>query len=337
MKIKGKGLTDQGVIRQNNEDFFFVDNDLGLYIVCDGVGGSRSGEVASKLAAETCTELIKRNKHIIDEYFCVGNSDSLVLTLIQTAILEACKIVHNEGLKKAECKGMSTTMTALLTLNSRAVLGHVGDSRLYLVRNNEVHQVTEDHTLGSEMRERYAMSQTAITANKFDSVLSRSIGHHESVEVDTLIFDMLPGDQMVLCSDGFHNYLRDAVELIPMIKHDRVETSLKTMIEFAIHRGGRDNITTILIETSLEETIYQNFDEDKTEILNNLSLLTNIYLFKNLNFIRLNRILAKCEIYEVPSGEIICEAGVNPEGVLIIPKKKMGKFKNSKNAITLDN
>jgi serine/threonine protein phosphatase PrpC len=310
------GLTDVGAVRDNNEDYHFIDNEIGLYIVCDGVGGSKGGEVASKMATEVCVNFIQQNKHIIEEYYCLGNNDSLVRQLMQAAMLESCKSVYHAGLNDLNLNGMSTTMTAMLTLNNKVVLGHVGDSRLYLIRNNQVHLVTEDHTIGNEMRQNHFFTAPGVPTSQYDSVLSRSIGHQESVEVDIMMFDLIPTDKLLLCSDGFYNYLSRPIEIIPMVDEDN-RKALRTMINYAIHRGGTDNITCILIDVSLEESSYENLKFDKSELLNDLSILEN-YLFRNLSFIRLNQILNRCETYEIDPCEIICEEGQSPDGLFII-------------------
>ncbi len=317
MRVLGTGMSDTGVIRPNNEDYFHVDNELSLYIVCDGVGGSKCGEVASKMAAESCAEFIRNNKRLISDYYCT-NDESLVIDLMHHAISEACLKVYTAGMNSKKYSGMATTLTALLFLNQKAVLGHVGDSRCYLARNNQVHAVTEDHTLGKEMRERGSMSEEEIKSQKLDHILNRCIGHYQNVEIDTLFFDILPGDQLILCSDGLHNYLREPIQLLPMLESDEQSTSLKRMLEFAIHSGGRDNITAILVEMKLEESLYMNFDVDKAELLNDFLFLSNIYLFKNLNFIRMNRILNKCETREFEEGAIVCPKGESPKGIYIL-------------------
>jgi len=213
---------------------------------------------------------------------------------------------------------MASTMTALLFINDKAILGHVGDSRLYLARNNQVYVVTEDHTLGREVRERQVMSEEDIKKNKLDHILNRSIGYFKSVEVDTLVFDILPGDELILCSDGLHNYLRRPVQLLPMLEHDEVNSSLKEMVEFALKGGGSDNISVIIIQTKLEDSIYMGFDSGRNELLNDFSILDKIYLFKGLNFIRINRLLNVCETIEFAPGDTIKQLNERLTGVYIL-------------------
>ena len=130
MKVRGSGISDVGVVRSINEDYYLIDDDLGLYIVCDGVGGGNGGEVASKLAAENCATFLKENEHIIEEYFCLGNNDALIHNLLQDAIQNSCESVFAKSKSDSKLSGMSTTLTAVLILNSRVIMGHVGFSPL---------------------------------------------------------------------------------------------------------------------------------------------------------------------------------------------------------------
>lgn len=317
MRIEGKGLSDQGLKRSRNEDFIHVDNDRSLYIVCDGVGGTGNGNIASKMAAESCAAYIEQGEASFNEFYKTGKIQHLE-DLVRNAMQNACGDVYYEAHKRPSLKGMASTMTTVLVVNDRAILGHVGDSRLYLIRNNQVYVVTEDHTLGKDLRERHEMSEEEIKLNKFDHILNRSIGYFKSVEIDTLVFDILPGDELILCSDGLHNYLRTPVQLVPMLEHEEANTSLKEMVQFALNGGGADNISVILIQTKLEESVYMGFDSGRTELLNDFSILHKIPLFKDLSFIRINRLLNVCETNEYSKGETILEKGDQIKGVYIV-------------------
>lgn len=333
MQIKGSGISDVGIVRDNNEDFYHINEELGLYIVCDGVGGGNGGEVASKIAAETCSQYIETNQHIIEEYYCLGNNDALIQSLMDRAIKHACKTVYTEGQNQPHLNGMSTTMTAVLILNSKVLMGHVGDSRLYLIRNNNIYQTSEDHTIGNEIREKSISSHTAASANRFDSVLKKSIGFHATIDADTMLFDILPGDKLLLCSDGLYNNITKDVEFLPILKKDR-DKALVELIELANHRGGRDNITCIIIETSLEEQAYENLKVDRNELLQNLEVFENL-LFKGLTFTRLNRLVHTVETYEIEEGEIICDKGQCPHGLFIILNGCIEVYKDEQHFGTL--
>lgn len=317
MRIEGIGLSDTGLKRARNEDHILTDNDLNFYVVCDGVGGGGNGDVASKMAAEACHKYVKNGEKFFNDFYKTGNI-KILEDLLRNALNEACHDVYSAAHKNHKLTGMASTMTAVLFVNDRAILGHVGDSRLYLIRNNQVYVVTEDHTLGREARETHAMSEEEIKNNKLDHILNRSIGYFKSVEVDTLIFDILPGDELILCSDGFHNYLRSPVQIIPMIEHDEVNTCLSEMVQFAINGGGSDNISVILIRTKLEESLYMGFDSGKAELLNDFSIISKTQIFKDLNFIRLNRILNVCEMKDYYAGDTIATKEDRIEGIYIV-------------------
>ena len=330
MRIEGKGLTDQGLKRSKNEDFIHIDNERKLYIVCDGVGGAGNGMVASKMAAESCASFIEQGTSAFDDFYKTGNIHHLE-TLVKDAMQHACSEVFYAAHKNSKFHGMASTMTSVLFVNYRAILGHVGDSRLYLVRNNQVYVVTEDHTLGREVRERQEMTEEDIKKNKLDHILNRSIGYFKSVEIDTLVFDILPGDELILCSDGLHNYLRTPVQLIPMLEHEESNACLSEMVQFAINGGGNDNISVILIQTKLEESIYMGFDSGRTALLNDFSILNKIYLFNDLTFIRTNRILNVCETVEYAKGEVIISKDSTVEGVYIVYNGELEYIDNDKN------
>ncbi len=317
MRIEGLGLSDPGLVRARNEDYIITDNDLNFYVVCDGVGGSGNGNIASKLAAESCRAFLKANESFFNDYYKTGNI-KILETLLRSAIDEACYEVYKAAHADSKLHGMASTLTSVLIVNDKAIVGHVGDSRLYLIRNNQVYTVTEDHTLGREARSREEMSDEEIKKHRLDSILNRSIGCYRSVEIDTLIFDILPGDELILCTDGMHNYLRNPVQLIPFLEHDEINTALSQMVQFAIDGGGSDNISVILLRTKLEESIYMGFSDEKTNLLNNFNILSKSFLFKDMNFIRLNRLMNVMEIFPFSAGEIIVEKGVILDGLYLI-------------------
>lgn len=217
---------------------------------------------------------------------------------------------------------MASTMTVVLILNREVFLGHVGDSRLYLLRNNYAHLVTDDHTLGQEMLNHKKISKSSAELNKLNSVLSRSIGTNHHVKVDTFSFDIIPGDNLLLCSDGLSNYIKTPLELLPMVDSN-IDTSLQNLIDYGISRGGSDNITTVMISAILEEKQYHDFDHDKIEILDNFSLVERCPFFRKLSFKSINTILPECELKDFSDGETICKSGKSTNGIYIVIEGKV--------------
>ena len=201
------------------------------------------------------------------------------------------------------------------------------DSRLYLIRNNNVYQVSEDHTIGQEIREKSISSTPPASVNKFDSILKRSIGFTESIEVDTMFFDIIPGDQLIICSDGLYNNITRPIEFLPIIEKP-LDEALIELVDLSNRRGGKDNITCILLEASLDESLYGDLGNDRGDLLNDLSILDN-YLFKDLNFTRLNRIIHTVNTYEIDQDVIICDVDQCPNGLFIVLKGTIDVYRDN--------
>jgi serine/threonine protein phosphatase PrpC len=200
--------TDVGRVRDVNEDSFLVDEALGLFIVADGMGGHAAGEVASNIAVHTCRETVSRERELIGKFERGTDNTSRkdVLRLMELAVQNACTSVYAEAQKDPSKRGMGTTLVALLIIGARGFIAHVGDSRIYLTRNGSVHQLTEDHSLINELLKRGRLTPEQIAKLNMKNAVTRAVGVYESVEVDTLDFDVLAGDTFLLCSDGLSEY-----------------------------------------------------------------------------------------------------------------------------------
>jgi serine/threonine protein phosphatase PrpC len=234
-------VTDVGRVRNVNEDSFLVDKKLNLFVVCDGMGGHAAGEVASQLAARYFREAVVASREMIDDFErgtgSVKRED--ILQMLQRAVQEACEKVHAEGQNDDTKRGMGTTLTALLVVGSRGFLAHVGDSRLYLVREGQVHQLSEDHSLINELLKRGRLTKEQIDKVQYKNAVTRAVGVYESVEADTLDFDVLGGDRYLLCSDGMHGYFKTG-ELAQYFVAAPDETIAQTLVDLSNDRGGKD-------------------------------------------------------------------------------------------------
>jgi serine/threonine protein phosphatase PrpC len=247
LKITSYGLTDLGKRRQSNEDAYMCDDEIGLWIVADGMGGHAAGEVASQEAVDTVYGMVKRGKLAID--FGGEFSEEKARAgarLLEGAVQAATYMVFAMAELDANKAGMGTTMSAMMSLGDHAVLAQVGDSRIYRVRSTDVAQLTEDHTLIA-----WQLKQGLITADeakhsRHRNVITRAVGNRDYVQVDTMLVELELGDQFLLCSDGLHGYLRP--QEIPEITAAGGEVSVRRFIELANSRGGRDNITAVLVE-----------------------------------------------------------------------------------------
>ena len=208
-----------------------------LLVVCDGMGGSNAGEVASALAAEI----------VVRELTSAPTED--LPTAIARAIEAANHEVWTQSRAKPECSGMGTTCTLLALRAGVALVGHVGDSRAYLVRAQRAHLVTRDHSLVADLVERGQITVDQARTDPRRNVVTRSVGVAPDVEVDvTAAGDTLkPGDAIVLCSDGLHGVVTDA-EIAAIVSAEAPEEACVSLIALANERGGPDNITVAIAQ-----------------------------------------------------------------------------------------
>lgn len=246
MEIDATGLTDVGQQREINEDYFYVDNSRGLFIVCDGVGGHAAGEVASHKAIEFTIDYLEKHWHEIDSAGKSPTGYYKLTQLVETAIHKTCKRIKALADTVPDLQGMATTLTLLLVVDGNAIVGHVGDSRLYIKRNDEVFQLTTDHTLLQEIETVYSdVDPTSI--KKFANCLTRSVGSDVNVAVETLMFEARRHDVLLLCTDGLSNYFTDDSTVAAMLSGNHVNQIASSLVLFANGCGGSDNITALVI------------------------------------------------------------------------------------------
>lgn len=271
MEIDATGLTDVGQRREINEDYFFVDNSRGIFIVCDGLGGHAAGEVASHKAIEFTIEYLTEHWSEV-ESACKTPAGYYKLTqLVERAIHQTCKKIHAIAEMDPDLRGMATTLTLLLVVDGNAIVGHVGDSRLYIKRTDKVFLLTTDHTLYNEMINDYEQVDIS-SIKKFQHCLTRSVGNNESVAVETLIFEARAQDVLLLCTDGLSNYFEDEELVAELLDENHVNTIANNLVQFANQCGGSDNITALVIRI-LDVDDFQlnthrvriNLDDDSTQ------------------------------------------------------------------------
>jgi serine/threonine protein phosphatase PrpC len=248
LRRTGHGRTDLGRKRKSNEDAFFLDDELGLYIVADGMGGHAAGEVASREAVDTLYGMVKRGigklRALVDP---VSEEDTrAACRLLESAVQAATYFVFSIAEIDRDKSGMGTTISALLILGDYAITAQVGDSRIYLVHGSAVEQLTEDHTLIAWQLKQGLITPQEALKSPHKNVITRAVGNREYVQVDTRCVPLVPGVRLLLCSDGLHGYLKD--EDIPGIVAMGGTGSVTRFIQLANERGGKDNITAILVE-----------------------------------------------------------------------------------------
>ena len=265
MRIRTFGISDVGKKRERNEDSFLINDDLGLLVVADGMGGHLGGEFASKLAVSTIEDVLKALES--DPEMTLPQGTSLrhgdYSTYLRYAIQSASRNIYEKALSDATLHGMGTTTVVTLFRNNRAYIANVGDSRAYRIRGSEIKQITKDHSLVGEQIRAGIISEEDARAHRLKNIITRSVGFQEEVESDVDVLILRTGDKFVMCSDGLSNLIKDH-EICDIITGNKnLESSCRHLIDIANERGGDDNITVVLAEVNDidDESTISNDDE----------------------------------------------------------------------------
>ncbi len=309
------GLTDVGRKRQHNEDAMLVDAALGLYVVADGMGGHAAGEVASARATEVVRQHVMTNRPVLKELAAnpTQANRSSGAALVEVAVQRACADIYRMAAADAAKRGMGTTFVCLVIAGSKGVIGHVGDSRVYLIRNGQCHRLTEDHTLVAAQLKAGTINKEQAATSQYRNVITRAVGIQESVQVDTLIVDLLPGDTFILCSDGLHGYLQDE-EVAPIAAAVALKELPKKFIALANERGGKDNITTVVVAISGDAVSA----EESAEAQSRMEALRKIPLFRHLTYKEQTAVLSIATTRTYPGGREIVVEGQPGEELFVV-------------------
>ena len=260
MSIEASGRTDVGKKRTSNEDSFVILPDQGLFVVADGMGGHAAGEVASRLAVES-----------IERHISGGSAaeDSTLPSSMQTPpspresqlpiparkVLNAIRLANQEIVRSVRKdhsrRGMGTTVVIAYIQGNRAYIGSVGDSRAYLARDEEIMQLTCDHTFVNEQVMAGTLTSSEAKRHPARNILTRAVGSQDIVEPDLVEQELEQGDRLLLCSDGLTTMLDDADILKTLLRHPNdLEGGCRALIEAANERGGDDNVTVVLVQAA---------------------------------------------------------------------------------------
>ncbi len=236
------GATDVGRVRAHNEDSFLVDAQRGVFLVADGMGGHAAGEIASAIASEAVGAALRQG---VDGG--LGADDLGVV--MRECIHQAHRSILNYSATKPETRGMGTTMTALVICDDGAFrVGHIGDSRCYVLRDGELEQVSRDHTWVQREVDEGRLTPMGARRHRLSHVLSRALGADSLDEPDVYAGTLLPGDLVLLCSDGLTGMLTDRLLRRILTREAELHELVADLILGANERGGRDNITAVLIK-----------------------------------------------------------------------------------------
>jgi len=248
MLITAEGITDVGRVRISNQDSLLVDCESGIFIVADGMGGHRGGEVASRICVDQIRNFLEVKKPIIQQIddMALPSAQHTLKNFLAQAINQASLRIYERSLEEPDLKGMGTTAIVLLVHQGYAIVGHVGDSRLYLLRSRFLYQITNDHSLVNEQFQAGLITKEEAETFQLKNIITRSVGYQEEEDVDTACFPLEVGDLLLLCSDGLHGKLSNSEIYQQLILS--ASKSAQRLVDQANALGGDDNITVIMVE-----------------------------------------------------------------------------------------
>ena len=329
MELAFSAATDVGRQRTHNEDNFLIDKKLRLFLVADGMGGHAAGEVASSIAVHEIRDAIYNNRDLIDRYRVdhPGVQPYEILQVLEHAIQAACGAVHARAQAEPDKRGMGTTATVLLIAGGgdhlRGFIAHVGDSRVYLARQNQCHILTEDHSLMNELVRRGKLNREQIESSpykQYKNAVTRAVGVYGSVEVDTFDFDILPGDRFLICSDGMYAYV-DEDELPKQLAEGEIKDVPRLLVERANKGGGHDNITAVVIR--IGDTASTELAPRTTEVSLKLEVLKGMQMFRYLSYKELVRVSNIAEMIELKGDQAIFSAGQPGDAMYVVLSGKV--------------
>jgi PPM family protein phosphatase len=249
MDVKAFGLTHVGRQRQHNEDAFLVEDEAKLFLVADGMGGHAAGEIASRIAVDSITEFIVHTKeddgtwpHAYDEHYRRSTNRLMAaLRMANTRVLEAMR-------KDARLRGMGTTVVACMADEGTMSVAHVGDSRAYLIRDNEISRITNDHSWVFEQVQAGMLTESEAEKHPLRNVITRALGGALQVTPDASEVESRAGDVFLLCSDGLTGMVpENEILRVVTASNGDLEKACQSLIDAANERGGLDNVTAVLV------------------------------------------------------------------------------------------
>ena len=328
MKCQVHGKTDVGRARTHNEDYYLIDPDLGLYVVCDGMGGHNGGDIASRLTADVMVKEIRAEADLLKRYGDESTQElrEAIRGLLRRAVEKASRTVWEaDDRTSSEPKsGMGTTLAMVLVCGRFAFVVHVGDSRVYLIRRGNMHQLTEDHSLVNEMVKHGMLGHERARNYPYANFITRAVGIQPEVEPDILHIELMNGDRYLLCTDGLTSSNTDQ-ELLDAIRANELEQLPDVLVFMANEAGGADNITAVVIgigEEASEATI-----EHTDLAAKKIETLSSIPLFAAFEYSELVKLLDIIEMRTANADYVVIYQGDLGDAMYVLLRGSAGVYK----------
>ena len=306
MSTTSGSATSVGRVRDHNEDCYANDDTVGVYVVCDGMGGHAAGEVAAAMAVASVLATVGAAHHA-GKPIEPGER----MRILRLAISRACAEVF-EAARESDRAGMGTTIVAVWADGPTAVVANVGDSRAYLLRDGDLVQLTYDHTISADLVRRGLLTTETEKTFRFRNHLSRTVGTQPAVEIDVRLLDLANEDRIVLCSDGLSHYLDESLDAAGLVEAGEPQTTADQLVAFAEEQGGVDNITVVVADVAgLEEA--RASDPTRT-----LDLLGECEVFAGLPSRDLLLVLAAGRLEHWKEGQVLVREGAPVSRIYIV-------------------
>lgn len=249
LTVEIAAISDMGCVRTNNEDNLGYDSRYGIYVVCDGMGGQLAGEVASKMGVDTVLTYF-RQAHETKHFPQIGEHVDGVserANALGSAIRLANEAIHEAATKHVQQRGMGSTIVSVLVDNNFVSIGHAGDSRIYMIREGKIQQITHDHSLVMEQVRRGLITLEEAQVSEMQNIIIRALGPEDKVQPDLDDFMAMPGDVLLLCSDGLIRHVPDDSILEVVQGTISLQLMAQRLIDAAKDGGGSDNVTVMLL------------------------------------------------------------------------------------------
>ncbi|HEY2361159.1 MAG TPA: Stp1/IreP family PP2C-type Ser/Thr phosphatase [Candidatus Angelobacter sp.] len=247
LAVEVAGKTDVGCVRTNNEDNFGFDSRYGIFVVCDGMGGQAAGEVASKMGVDVLLNYFRNQLPDAAKHPMNGQNGSSGVQNLANAIQLANKTIFEAGQQHNGRNGMGSTIVAALVRGNSLAIANVGDSRIYLVRQGTIQQLTQDHSLVMEQVRRGYITLEQAQQSEMQNIILRALGAEEMVEADIEDLVTVPGDILIMASDGLTRYVPDEDILKIVQGPGGLQEACGELVKRARECGGDDNITCLLV------------------------------------------------------------------------------------------
>lgn len=314
MRVRSGGFSHVGMHKDQNEDYWGIDPSGYLFILADGMGGHAGGEVASRIACEGIVRALLPHREELGRLAEDAKPDSrqTLISALKGAIVKSERDIFDTAEGDPRLKGMATTCDLVFLINGIMYISHVGDSRVYLLRGETGRQLTVDHNVHEYLKAQ-GKTDMEIMGYPHREKLVRALGMSGGAEIDTLQLDLRQGDRIVMCSDGLHRYLIGPTQLAQLYGSMEPQRASEFLCQYALERGGEDNITVICVEISDPGSRTHAIETDSK-----ITALGSISFFRELSYQEMLQVMPITFEQTIESGSVIIKEGDAGENLFIL-------------------